>query len=297
LYLPSHSGAKFAALQRGDSPERSKMEKKREGVIEGTSRIVSDPYYFLHLMAFFSYLPIRSSTAQYTSHRLFDREAFLMFSAIKMVREETWEAFVADSLLYAKIFLIAVTLVMDYRVAIWFSLIFSVIYLLAQQPPFSRLGTAKKLTPMQLEDLLSDGTTTKYWLIEFYACSSSNVRSSRCFPELSITYSNNLLSFGTIDLGLFPNTAAKFGISLAGGMSQLPTYILFEKGVEVSRFPDFYVDATLSLPITKYPGCVFDETSVILEMLMVILLLLMLQKLLCQHFELDRLLLDYINGS
>ncbi|KAG5376999.1 hypothetical protein IGI04_041595 [Brassica rapa subsp. trilocularis] len=258
------------------------MEKKREGVIEGTSRIISDPYYFLHLMAFFSYLPIRSSTAQYTSHRLFDRElqaflAFLMFSAIKVVREETWEAFVADSLFYAK----------------WRS----VIYLLAQQPAFSRLGTAKKLTPMQLEDLLSDGTTTKYWLvrgnwiypllysavavarmalngfsIEFYACSSSKcVRSSGCFPELSITYSNNLLSFRTIDLGLFPNTAAKFGISLAGGMSQLPTYILFEKGVEVSRFPDFYVDATPSLPITK--------------------------KLLCQYFELDRLLLDYINGS
>uniref|UniRef100_M4CXK1 Thioredoxin domain-containing protein n=1 Tax=Brassica campestris TaxID=3711 RepID=M4CXK1_BRACM len=253
------------------------MEKKREGVIDGTSRIVSDPYYFLHLMTFFSYLPIRSSASQYTSHRLFDRElqaflAFLMFSAIKMVRKETWEAFVADSLLYAKIFLIAVTLIMDYRVAIWFTVIFSVIYLLAQQPAFSRLGIAKKLTPMQLEDLLSDGTTTKYWLIEFYACSSSKcVRSSRCFPDLSITYSNNLLSFGTIDLELFPNTAAKFGISLAGGMSQLPTYILFEKGVEVSRFPDFYVDATPSLPITK--------------------------KLLCQYFELDRLLLDYINGS
>ena len=70
-----------------------------------------------------------------------------------MVREETWEAFVADSLLYAKvpladfiffvshfydsceiywlhiffaqIFLIAVSLIMDYRVAIWFSIIFS----------------------------------------------------------------------------------------------------------------------------------------------------------------------------
>jgi hypothetical protein len=169
------------------------MEKKREGVIEGMSRIVSDPYYFLHFMAFFSYLPIRSSAAPYTSHRLFDREiqaflAFLMFSAIKMVREETWEAFVADSLLYAKIFLIAVSLIMDYRVAVWFSIIFSVIYLLAQQPAFSKLGTAKKLTPMQLEDLLSDGNTTKYWLIEFFACSSSKcVRSSRCFPELSIT--------------------------------------------------------------------------------------------------------------
>ncbi|CAG7891497.1 unnamed protein product [Brassica rapa] len=257
------------------------MEKKREGggggAVERTSQIVSDPYYFLHFMAFFSYLPIRASAAPYTSHRLFDRElqaflAFLMFSAIKMVREETWEAFVADSLLYAKIFLIGVSLVMDYRVAIWFCVIFSVVYLLAQQPAFSKLGTAKKLTPMQLEDLLSDGTTTKYWLVEFYACSSSKcVRSSRCFPELSITYSNSLLSFGTIDLGLFPNAASKFGISLAGGMSQLPTYILYEKGVEVHRFPDFYVDAAPSLPVTK--------------------------KLLCQHFELDRLLLDYINGS
>lgn len=65
------------------------MEKKRQGVIEGMSRIVSDPYYFLHFMAFFSYLPIRNSAAQYTSQRLFDREvqaflAFLMFSAIKV---------------------------------------------------------------------------------------------------------------------------------------------------------------------------------------------------------------------
>lgn len=70
------------------------MEKKREGgggggAVERTSQIVSDPYYFLHFMAFFSYLPIRASAAPYTSHRLFDRElqaflAFLMFSAIKV---------------------------------------------------------------------------------------------------------------------------------------------------------------------------------------------------------------------
>lgn len=65
------------------------MEKKREGVMEGMSRIISDPYYFLHFMAFFSYLPIRNSAAPFTSHRLLDREiqailAFLMFSAIKV---------------------------------------------------------------------------------------------------------------------------------------------------------------------------------------------------------------------
>ncbi|XP_010532468.1 PREDICTED: thioredoxin-related transmembrane protein 2 [Tarenaya hassleriana] len=253
------------------------MVQKREGRIKWLNRMVSEPYYFLHFIAFFSYLPIRSSASPYVSDRLLDREiqaflALMMLSAVKMVREETWEAFIADILFYAKIFLIAVSLITDYRLALWYSVAFSVIYLLALQPAFDKLGTAKKLTPLQLEELLSEGNTTTCWLIEFYASTSSAfVRSSRCFPELSITYSNDILSFGIVDLGLFPNVAAKFGISLAGGMSQLPTYILFEKGTEVSRFPDFYVEATPSLPITK--------------------------KLLCQHFELDRLLLDYVKGS
>ena len=75
-----------------ETRKHKKMEKKREGgggAVERTSQIVSDPYYFLHFMAFFSYLPIRASAAPYTSHRLFDRElqaflAFLMFSAIKV---------------------------------------------------------------------------------------------------------------------------------------------------------------------------------------------------------------------
>ena len=74
-----------------------KMEKKRGGggALERTSQIVSDPYYFLHFMAFFSYLPIRASAAPHTSHRLFDRElqaflAFLMFSAIKVWSFRIW---------------------------------------------------------------------------------------------------------------------------------------------------------------------------------------------------------------
>lgn len=76
-----------------ETRKHKKMEKKREGggggALERTSQIVSDPYYFLHFMAFFSYLPIRASAAPHTSHRLFDRElqaflAFLMFSAIKV---------------------------------------------------------------------------------------------------------------------------------------------------------------------------------------------------------------------
>ncbi|KAL6533950.1 hypothetical protein OROHE_013783 [Orobanche hederae] len=55
-------------------------------------------------------------------------------------------------------------------------------------------------------------------MVEFRSLSASScIRSSSFFPELSITFSNKNLSFGTIDLGLFPNAAEKFGITLGGG--------------------------------------------------------------------------------
>lgn len=148
-----------------------------------------------------------------------------------------------------------------------------VIHMLTQQPLFQGLGTSSKLTPLQLESLLTEGTTTRLWLVEFRASySPACIRSSQHFPELSITYSSKNLSFGIVDLGLFPNAAEKFGISLSGSMGQLPTYILFENAAEVARFPELDFEATYFHPtITK--------------------------GLLSRHFELDRHLLEYFNGK
>nr|XP_024930186.1 thioredoxin-related transmembrane protein 2 isoform X2 [Ziziphus jujuba var. spinosa] len=148
-----------------------------------------------------------------------------------------------------------------------------VIYILTQQPAFQGLGTCSKLTPLQLEAVLTEGNISRLWLVEFRAsCSSACIRTSRCFPELSITYSTKSLSFGIVDLGLFPNAAAKFGISLGGSMSQLPTYILFENAAEVARLPELDFEAkAYHAPITK--------------------------KLLSRYFELDRHLLEYVNGK
>ncbi|XP_027939006.1 uncharacterized protein LOC114193416 isoform X3 [Vigna unguiculata] len=88
----------------------------------------------------------------------------------------------------------------------------------------------------------------------------------------SLKYSTKNLSFGIVDLGLFPNAAEKFGISLSGSMGQLPTYILFENAAEVARFPELDFEATYFHPtITK--------------------------GLLSRHFELDRHLLEYFNGK
>ncbi|XP_038710260.1 thioredoxin-related transmembrane protein 2 isoform X2 [Tripterygium wilfordii] len=251
------------------------MDKKKN-LFEWLNQILSEPYYIFHFLAFFSYIVFRSSSNAAVSPRitahLLNREiqaglAFAALVVVKMAREETWESFVADILFYAKIFLTAVSLILDYRLALWYLVVFSVIYITTQQPAFDGLGTASKLTPLQLETILTEGNTSRFWLVEFRAsCSCRCIRSSRCFPELAITYSTKILSFGIVDLGLFPNAAEKFG-----SMGQLPVYILFENAAEVTRFPELDFEAKASHPdITK--------------------------RLLSRHFELDRLLLQYVNG-
>ncbi|CAI0409591.1 unnamed protein product [Linum tenue] len=262
------------------------MVKKKLGggtnAFEALNKIVSEPHYLFHFLVFFSYFVVRSSATQVLSPQLslrfLRREiqavlGFAVLAAVKLVKEETWEGFIADTIFYAKLFLIAISLVLDYHLALWYTVLFSVIYLLAQQPVFEELGDVNKLTPLQLETLLTEGHTSRYWLVEFRAqCSSTCIRTSRCFPELSVTYSNKNLSFGSVDLGLFPNAAERFGISLSGGMNQLPTYILFENATEVARFPEWGFEAKAPYPpLTK--GRIV------------------------RHFELDRLLLEYVNGK
>ncbi|KAF5936148.1 hypothetical protein HYC85_027277 [Camellia sinensis] len=245
------------------------MENNQYDPITMLNQMVSEPYYLFHFLAFFSYIPVRCSASQiisphFSSH-LLHREiqaalAFSVLTVVKMVKVEAWEAFIADTLFFAKIFLVGIALVMDYHLALWYTLflkdqilvrplVVRVIYILTQQPAYQGLGTSNQLTPLQLEALLTEGNTSRFWLVEFRALSSSTcVHTSRFFPELSITYSNKNLSFGIVDLGLFPNAAEKYGISL-GSNEKLPTYILFENAVEVTRFPE--VDLASNPPITK----------------------------------------------
>ncbi|KAG9449147.1 hypothetical protein H6P81_009112 [Aristolochia fimbriata] len=244
--------------------------------------MVTEPFYFCHFLLFFSYFIVRSSASQILSPdfsgRLLRREiqailALSVLTIVKLVKEETWEAFVADTLVFAKGFLIAVALALDYHLALIYMIAFLVIYILTQQPAHNGPGTSTQLTPLQLETLLTEGNTSRFWLIEFRASFFSTcIRKSRVFTDLSITYSSKNLSFGVVDLGHFPNAAEKFGISLGVSMAQLPTYILFDKAVEVARFPPLDAEGKgSSMKITK--------------------------SILSRYFELDRRLLEYISAK
>ncbi|RLN24961.1 thioredoxin-related transmembrane protein 2 [Panicum miliaceum] len=255
------------------APAASGGEARQNHPFPWLDASISEPYYFLHLLAFFSYFAARSAALAADDggelhDRLLRREiqavlVFLVLFVVKIsysatqhaelgviVREETWETSIADSLLYAKGLLLAVTLVIDYWLALGYFLGFVVIYAVAQQPPYDGLGHSNHLTPLQLESLLTEEPTSRFWLVEFRTSFSATcIQASRVLPELSNIYSNKNISFGIIDLGHFPNAAAKFGISM---WDHLPTYILFDKATEVARFPEVTSESKVFVPkVTK----------------------------------------------
>ncbi|KAI3938708.1 hypothetical protein MKW92_038998 [Papaver armeniacum] len=179
--------------------------------------VISEPYYVYHFIIFFPYLIVRTSAIQIFSsdffYLLLHREiqavlALLMLVTVKLVKEESWEGFLSDVFFFSQRFgfLIVVSLLIDIQLALCYMVVFFVVFTLTQQPPYYELGHATMLTPLQLEVILTEGSASRFWLVEFRALNSSNcIRKSRFISDLSITYSNKSLSFGTVDLGLFPN--------------------------------------------------------------------------------------------
>ncbi|KAH0708383.1 hypothetical protein KY284_009810 [Solanum tuberosum] len=73
--------------------------------------MVSEPYYLFHLLVFFSYIPVRCAAFQILDPArnsfLLKREiqvfvAYCVLSVVKIVRTESWESFIQDTLLFAK---------------------------------------------------------------------------------------------------------------------------------------------------------------------------------------------------
>lgn len=77
------------------------------------------------------------------------------------------------------------------------------------------------------------------WLVCFYAPWSPPCKDfTPVFAELSNKFGGlNNLKFAKFDANLYPDIANKFDISTSSLSRQLPTVILFEKGVETKRRP------------------------------------------------------------
>ncbi|KAH9761255.1 thioredoxin-related transmembrane protein 2 [Citrus sinensis] len=235
--------------------------------MEAMKQVVSETYYLSHFMAFFSYFVVRSSAAAVLSphiiHHLFYREiqavlALSLLAAIKITREETWEEFIDNMLFYAKV--------------------------ITSESFFASSGSYCINNGLPFGSLVSGGFFSYIYFNPATCLPKARLNfvpsvhppvyvQAESFPSSQLRiYSNKNVSFGIVDLGLFPNAAEKFGISLGGSMGQLPTYILFENNAEINRFPAFGFEEKFSHPhITK--------------------------KLIAHHFQLDRLRIESVHGD
>ncbi|KAH7372551.1 hypothetical protein KP509_17G009200 [Ceratopteris richardii] len=240
-------------------------------------RMLAEPYYALHALSFLSYFIARhaatmASSAIFLQHLIYREIQSVLCLAVvlclKFRKSQSIEALLADGLLYTKGVFVLLAMLLDRRLAAWYLLWFAVLFLLFQQPPYKGIGNVVCMTPLQLENHLSEGTASRCWLIEFRAVwSPPCTKASRIFVNLSTRYSSEDLYFGSVDIGRFPKAAELYGISLGVNQGELPTYILFEGGNEVSRLPISNDDGT------KRGIGVLTEMSI------------------AQHFELDRRLI------
>jgi hypothetical protein len=112
------------------------------------------------------------------------------------------------------------------------------------------------------------------WLVEVTAgWHTSSTLFAPMFAELSLRFSTEELSFGTIDVARRGNAeiAESFHINTGARSKQLPSYILFEHGKEVQRLP----------PIDKKTKEVIAENTTVRK------------EGLIQYFALDRRLLEF----
>ncbi|EFJ15405.1 hypothetical protein SELMODRAFT_422846 [Selaginella moellendorffii] len=214
------------------------------------------PYYAFHGAAIISYLVLHHtvlrSAAPSARSRLekWEMQAALSLGivlAIRCVRRITWEVFLSDALLYSKALVALLAFMLDWRLLAWYLVIFAMLFLLCVQPAPSDEGNVLPLTPLQLENLLTDGNQNIVRLVEFGAVWSPRcVQLRRLFSEISVRYSKSGVQFSRIDLGRFPSVAAKYGIEFGVALRQLPTLIMFEGENEVCRLPERSYDGTFS---------------------------------------------------
>ncbi|KAK1314770.1 hypothetical protein QJS10_CPA06g00791 [Acorus calamus] len=126
----------------------------------------TEPYYLLHLLSFFSYFAARPSSDRLLQLEIQAILLFLAFIAVKLVKEETWEGFIADTLFYAKGFLFVMALVIDYRLALCY-----VIGFLGQLPTYILFDNAVEVArfpEISFDARSSSPTITKSILCRYF---------------------------------------------------------------------------------------------------------------------------------
>ncbi|RVE46099.1 hypothetical protein evm_009263 [Chilo suppressalis] len=219
---------------------------------KGDLRQLLKPYYWVNILLSISYV-ICKRTAIICNFlfpnadcELDSRETEILFFLIIVVMLRTRKAgsvtmvnYLSSSFVYTKIANLILWLYADVRYGLPYGAIVILTALLLPEPTY--LGPEHVTYfrgPETLEEELkrNKGTT---WLICLYAAwHPACVNFAPVFAELSASYNLDNLKFGKLDVGRYPEAAAKYRVQDGPASRQLPTVLLFTASAEQMRRPN-----------------------------------------------------------
>ncbi|XP_022127371.1 thioredoxin-related transmembrane protein 2 homolog [Pieris rapae] len=209
------------------------------------------PYYWLNIILSLSYVIAKRTylTCEFlfpnADCELDSRETEILFFLIIVVMLRTRKAgsvtmvnYLSSSFVYTKIANLILWFYADVRYGIPYGAILILSALLLPEPTYSGPELVTYFRGAQIfEDELKHHKNTT-WIVCLYAAwHPACVNFAPVFSELSASYSLENFKFGKIDVGRYPEAAAKYRVQDGPTSRQLPTLILFSEGQEKTRKP------------------------------------------------------------
>ncbi|GMH82111.1 hypothetical protein TrVE_jg12981 [Triparma verrucosa] len=169
---------------------------------------------------------------------------------LKFRHHATIDESVQKFFMHLKMLSLALTFGCNRRMAYYLIALYCVMFVTIQPGKFQGAQRIEHLNPVSLKSRVRKPTSTAdksaVWLVAFWAdwCETCTFLEAM-LASLSIKYSKSGLEFGKVDVVKYPELAEEFRIDTSGTSWQLPTIILFYKGVEVKRLPPFKSDGTV----------------------------------------------------
>ncbi|XP_014206890.1 thioredoxin-related transmembrane protein 2 homolog [Copidosoma floridanum] len=209
------------------------------------------PYYLINILLSLSY--VIAKRLPYICNFLFgqsdcelnDRESETLFflMIVVMIRARKTQSvnmisYFSSSFVYCKVAMMILWFQADIHLGILYGLVFLLCGLLLPEPTYQgpeNVTYLRGASSLQ-EELQRD--TRVVWLVAFYtAWNPACVNFAPTFSELSAKYALENFRFGKMDIGRYPDVAAKYNINDSSKSLQLPTLILFKDGKEYERRP------------------------------------------------------------
>lgn len=209
------------------------------------------PYYWVNILLSISY--VTSKRTNFICKLLFpesdceldSRETEILFFLIIVVMLRTRKAgsvtmvnYLSSSFVYTKIANLILWLYADIRYGLPYGALLVLLSLLLPEPTYTgpELITYFRGPQILDEELKHNKNTT--WIVCLYAAwHPACVNFAPVFAELSANYNLDNLKFGKLDVGRYPEAAAKYRIQDGPTSRQLPTVLLLSEGQEKLRRP------------------------------------------------------------